>query len=397
MNKCILVCLSVCLLAACSQAENHITIGETLSIKSEILGEDRPYAVYLPDSYNDEISSPKTYPVLYLLDGDAHFRSTTGVMQYMSTGNGGNTQIPEMIVVAIPNMDRMRDLSPTHSTVDLDGKEMPFFETSGGGDRFLQFIEEELQPEIESSYRTKHFNVLVGHSLGGLLAAHAMLESRKNFQAYIAIDPALWWDEGVMIRRAKDQIQNAERLSGQIYLSMANTEMPGFDQNLFKGPLTEFSALLKTAESPDFRSELQYFGAEDHSSVPLLSLYHGLLFVFDGYKPPLALFFGEPSRLNAHFEGVSDRLGITLLPPEDLVNGMGYQMLYSEQDVDKAIGLLTLNTVNYPGSFNVYDSLAEAYMVGEDKVLAITNYEKSLELNPDNQNAVEQLEALRAE
>jgi cytochrome c-type biogenesis protein CcmH/NrfG len=53
--------------------------------------------------------------------------------------------------------------------------------------------------------------------------------------------------------------------------------------------------------------------------------------------------------------------------------------------------------VNYPESFNVYDSLAEAYMVNGDKALAITNYEKSLELNPDNQNAVEQLETLRAE
>jgi len=397
MIRHILVCLSFCLLAAYAQADNRITIGEILSIRSEILGEDRPYAVYLPESYNDEDSSPITYPVLYLLDGGAHFHSTTGVVQYMSAGNGSNTQIPEMIVVAIPNTDRMRDLSPTHSTVGPDGKDMPFFETSGGGDKFLQFIEEELQPEIESSFRTQPFNVLVGHSAGGLLATHALLESRQIFQAYIAIDPPLWWDEGVMIRRVKDLLQNAEQLSGQIYLSMANTEAPGFDQKLVKGPLTEFSALLKSAESPDFRSELQYFEAEDHLSVPLLSLYHGLLFVFDGYKPPLAFLDGEPSALKAHFERVSDRLGITLLPPETLVNGMGYQMLYSEQDVDKAIELLTLNTVNYPESFNVYDSLAEAYMVNGDKALAITNYEKSLELNPDNQNAIEQLNELRAE
>ena len=169
---------------------------------------------------------------------------------------------------------------------------MPFSETSGGGDKFLQFIEEELQPEIESSYRTQPFNVLVGHSAGGLLATHALLESRQIFQAYIAIDPPLWWDEGVMIRRAKDLLQHGEQLSGQIYLSMANTEAPGSDQKLVKGPLTEFSALLKSAESPDFRSELQYFEAEDHLSVPLLSLYHGLLFVFDGYKPPLAFLDG---------------------------------------------------------------------------------------------------------
>ena len=392
-----LVCLSFCLLATYAQADNRITIGEILSIKSEILEEDRPYWVYLPDSYNDETGFPSKYPVLYLLDGDAHFHSATGVVQFMSSGINGNTQIPEMIVVAIPNTDRSRDLSPTHSTVGPDGKESPFGATSGGGDKFLQFIEEELQPEIESSYRTQPFNILVGHSLGGLLATHALLEPNQEFQAYIAIDPSLWWDEGVVIRRAKDLLQNAEQLSGQIYLSMANTEAPGFDQKLVKGPLTEFAALLKSNESPDFRSELRYFETENHGSVPLLSLYHGLLFVFDGYKPPMALFYGEPSLLKAHFERVSDRLGITLLPPETLVNGAGYEMLYYEQDVDKAIELFTLNTVNYPESFNVYDSLAEAYMVNGDKALAITNYEKSLELNPDNQNAVEQLETLRAE
>jgi tetratricopeptide (TPR) repeat protein len=274
---------------------------------------------------------------------------------------------------------------------------MSSLEASGGGDNFLQFIEEELQPEIESSYRTQPFNVLVGHSAGGLLATHALLDSRQVFQAYIAIDPPLWWDEGVMIRRVKDLLQNAEQLNGQIYLSMANTEEPGFDQELVKGPLTEFSALLKSAESPEFRSELRYFEDEDHMSVPILSLYYGLLFVFDGYNLPPAILYGESSALIAHFERVSDRLGITLLPPENLVNGMGYQMLYSEQDVDKAVELLTLNTVNYPESFNAYDSLAEAYMVNGDKAVAITNYEKSLELNPDNQNAVEQLVTLRAE
>ena len=315
----------------------------------------------------------------------------------MSAGFGSNTQIPEMIVVAIPNTDRERDLLPTHSTVGPDGKEMPFLETSGGGDKFLKFIAEELQPEIESSYRTQPFKVLVGHSAGGLLATHAFLESRQLFQAYIAIDPPLWWDEGVMIRRVKDLLQNAEQLSGQIYLSMANTEEPGFDQKLVKGPLNEFSTLLKSAESPDFRSELRYFEDEDHMSVPILSLYYGLLFVFDGYKPSPALLDGEPSALKAHFERVSDRLGITLLPPENLVNGMGYQMLYSEQDLDKAVEFLTLNTVNYPESFNAFDSLAEAYMVSGDIALAITNYERSLELNPDNQNAIEQLNSLRAE
>jgi len=393
-----LVCLSFCLLATYAQADNRITIGEILSIKSEILEEDRPYWVYLPESCSDEVISPITCPVLYLLDGDAHFHSATGVVQFMSSAIIGNTQIPEMIVVAIPNTDRTRDLTPTHSTVDDDGKEAPYLKTSGGGDKFLRFIRDELQPKIDSTYRTEAFNILVGHSYGGLLAAHALLEPEQIFQAYIAIDPSLSWDDSVVLRQARSVIESGGALQGRVYLTTANTVAPGYDSKLVDGPVVkDFVALMQSAASAESPVRHDYYEAENHMSVPLLSLYHGLLFVFDGYKPPMALFYGEPSLLKAHFERVSDRLGITLLPPEILVKGVGYEMLYSEQDVDKAIELFTLNTVNYPESFNVYDSLAEAYMVNGDKALAITNYEKSLELNPDNQNAVEQLETLRAE
>lgn len=395
MIKQILVWVCFCLLAACAQEDNRITIGEKLTIESEILGEDRPYWVYLPKSYNDGRFFPSKYPVLYLLDGNVFFHSATGVVQFMSSGF--NTQIPELIVVAIPNTDRARDLTPTHSTVDLDGKEAPYYESSGGGDKFLKFISDELQPRIDSTYRTEAFNILVGHSLGGLLAAHAMLGSRKVFEAYISIDPALGWDEGVVIRRARSLLQNDETIKGHVYISMANTVVPDFSSESVKEPITEFSALLQSVASPELRVRHDYYEAEDHASVPLLSLYHGLLHIFDGYKPKAALWSEETAAISAHFENVSSRLGITLLPPESVVNTFGYSMLYGEYDVDQAIELFALNTMNYPGSYNAFDSLAEAYMESGDVTASIANYEKSLELNPDNQNAVDQLKVLRAQ
>ena len=158
-----------------------------------------------------------------------------------------------------------------------------------------------------------------------------------------------------------------------------------------------FARSLEAAASSGFRSTLRYFEAEDHGSVPLLSLYHGLLHIFEGYKPSLALFFEEPSALRPHFERISERLGVVLLPPEPLVNRRGYAMLRQSEDVDKAIELFKLNVSNFPGSYNAYDSLGEAYMVKDDKALAIENYEKSLELNPGNQNAKERLQALRGQ
>jgi len=78
------------------------------------------------------------------------------------------------------------------------------------------------------------------------------------------------------------------------------------------------------------------------------------------------------------------------------VNQMGYGLLQLN-DVDKAIELFQLNVSNYPTSFNVYDSLGEAYLIKGEKALAIENFEKSLELNPNNKNAKGILQTLRSQ
>ena len=60
--------------------------------------------------------------------------------------------------------------------------------------------------------------------------------------------------------------------------------------------------------------------------------------------------------------------------------------------------LLThVNVFLYPNSANVYDSVAEAYAVNGNRELAIKNYKRSLELDPKNTNAVEQLKKLNPE
>jgi uncharacterized protein len=167
--------------------DSLITIGKKHRLNSKVLNEERPYWVHLPASYHDTIHAPQYYPVLYLLDGDSHFHSVTGVVNFMGAGINGNIQIPECIVVALPNTDRTRDLTPTHTKIDWDGKENPFYETSGGANAFLQFIREELFPIIESSYRTLPYRVLVGHSFGGLLALHSLLLSKVCFRLILPL------------------------------------------------------------------------------------------------------------------------------------------------------------------------------------------------------------------
>lgn len=81
---------------------------------------------------------------------------------------------------------------------------------------------------------------------------------------------------------------------------------------------------------------------------------------------------------------------------ESQLNALGYQLLGTNK-VREAIEIFKLNVEAYPQSGNAYDSLGEAYMMDGDKELAIRNYQRAVELNPQNTNAVEMLKKLRAQ
>ncbi|HSM17351.1 MAG TPA: alpha/beta fold hydrolase [Gemmatimonadales bacterium] len=78
---------------------------------------------------------------------------------------------------------------------------------------------------------------------------------------------------------------------------------------------------------------------------------------------------------------------------ENLLNALGYDLLRGGR-VDEAIAVFELNVAEYPSAWNPYDSLGEAYMVKGDREKAVANYRKSLDLNPNNENAARMLERL---
>lgn len=78
---------------------------------------------------------------------------------------------------------------------------------------------------------------------------------------------------------------------------------------------------------------------------------------------------------------------------ESQLNSLGYQLLQSNK-ISDAIEIFKLNIEAYPNSSNVYDSIGEAYMMDGNKEQAIINYQKSLELNPGNDNARKMIEKL---
>lgn len=386
MNKKIIVVLFLLIgiKSVKSQNTEQIEIGTKYILHSNILNEDREYWVNLPESYSNEESFYKRYPMLIVLDGNAHFKSITGMVNYMSSGYNGNIRIPEMIVVAIQNVNRRRDFTPDKIITRREND-------SGGGDDFLSFLEDELIPELDEKYRTDSYRILYGHSLGGLLATHAYMKEKTLFNAFIAVDPSFGtWDADTMDKKIEAVTEKSfERF---IYIATANwgkRNIRNRDRHI------RLYEALNSKSEDEFSAKLEYFENENHGSVPLIAFYNGISAIFEGYGISYRNVESK-EQLTQHFQSISDRLTWDFKPPEYLVNRIGYRMLQSRNESEKSIALdfFNLNTDNFPNSFNAFDSLGEAYEALGDKERAIKNYKKSLELYPKNEHAKMKIESL---
>jgi hypothetical protein len=372
---------------------NAVSIGAVDSIRSVVLDEYRPYLVYTPPSYGDTTGAPQTYPVLYVLDGNAHFHSVSGLVQILGTGVNGTFAIPEMIVVAIPNTNRTRDLTPTHTTTGFDGEPSPALEASGGNAAFFDFMTNELFPHIEATYRTMPYRVLVGHSLGGITALNALYTIPEAFDAYVVIDPSLWWDRETLLRRAKDYFATARLENRALYVAQANTVSPDDTlPNPHFSAITRFDAVMRAYDRSGVRYAFRYYPEDDHGSVPFIAEYDALRFIFEGYRVPLGRVLAEPALLTEHFRDVSTRLGKTFGPSERMT--MLLATVAVQQDSAKAIELAELAMELHPGSRRPPELLGDLWAARADTARALGYYERALARSPGNETLREKLDKL---
>ena len=265
---------------------NQILIGEIDKIYSEILGENRKVWVHVPKNAN----KAKTYPVVYLLDGPGHFYSVVGMIKQLSTTNG-NTVLPEMIVVAIPNTDRARDLTPSED-VNLKHSDGTIIK-SGGGDRFLDFIEKELIPYIDGKYPTAPYRTYIGHSFGGLSVIQALVTRTQLFNNYIAIDPSLWWDNREFLDAAASLLSVKSFENKSLFVGIANTMSDSMDIERVRSDTASATrhirSILQFVESMDkkengLRFDWKYYENDDHGSVPLITEYDAMRFLFEWHQ-----------------------------------------------------------------------------------------------------------------
>jgi predicted alpha/beta superfamily hydrolase len=254
--------------SAFGQNKTDIVSGEKFVIHSGILNEDRACLISLPASYYNSAYLEKKYPILILLDGSAFFETALGIVHFMSSDRNRNHFMPETIIVAIENVDRERDFTVTKLKTKRPN-------TMGGGGDFLNFIEKELIPYIENNYRTEPFRTFIGHSLGGLLTLNSYMDKKSIFDAYISIDPSIWWDEETMKNKV-DSISPIS-LNKKLYIATANQGEDNYERNKKRHDL--LYALIGQKSVEQLKVKIEYFEKENHRSIPLLAIYEGLKYI----------------------------------------------------------------------------------------------------------------------
>ena len=398
----LLVIMSLCFSCRSQSSEKPISIGHIDSISSDLLHETRPLWIYTPSFDTTTFTRPE-YPVLYLLDGDAHFSSVMSMIRQLSAVDG-NTVLPQMIIVGIPNTrnHRPRDLTPTSNA------SLP---SSGGGERFTDFLEKELIPYIDKKYATAPYRVLVGHSLGGLMVMNTLIHHTTLFNAYLAIDPSMWYDDENLLSKTDAILKQRDFKGRSLYLAIANTMSPGMDTLRVRkdtsGGTHHIRAILKLADDlrahpgNDLRWNYKYYDDDSHGSVPLIAEYDGLRFLFSKNRFPANIFFDNKYSADslkqliiAHYAVLSQEMGYSIRPEEPFLNQLGYGSL-QQKDFVRSKMFFQLNILFYPASFNVYDSMGDYYIALNEKDKAIGSLTKALSIRnwPETREKLEKLKA----
>ncbi len=355
LNKLNLLLISILFFLGCAK-DNSITLGHEITLESTILGEDRVMSIYLPDGYED---SKDTYPVFYLLDGEVHFHQGSGAVQYLSSVG----VIPDMIVVAIHNIDRNRDFSPVHVN------NIP---TSGGAKKFLKFIGDELMPYINENYRTSSYDVIMGHSFGGVFITNALLDRPELFDAYISISPFLQFNEDYVVKKAEAKLHTSFESEVRFYMCVG-------EEPAYYNAISDLLILFDENKDPNLKNEYMNFIIEDHNTIPHIAIGKGLRYIFSDWMVSNDVIQAGLDAVDEHYAKVSEKYGMEIEANEGLLNMMGYTFLQNENS-EESIKIFKANIERNPDSANVYDSLGEAYETIGQLELAKEYYKKAYDL-----------------
>lgn len=238
------------------------------------------------------------HPVIYLLDGGAHFPTLerlTRVLPRLARGFGVAAATPVIVGLTYPgdqahnDQARGEDYTPPASNLSNTGDR--FSKKQGGAERFLDFLKKELEPALASRLPIDGSRTaLMGHSYGGLLVLHAFFTRPTSFDTFIAGSPSIWWNDRYVLTEKKAFLERFARtpVKARVLLTVGGLEQKPRKSEGTRGMFAaerrmvdnarELAVELEAMGGGDFAVQYLEFPGDDHYSAWLPMLSRGLLF-----------------------------------------------------------------------------------------------------------------------
>lgn len=248
-------------------------------IKSKNTGHD-----YLIQIYKPPVAPPQQgYPVLYILDGNATFTTAANIAQSIGAGSAKLGLDPLMIVAV--GYPQQKTFDVQKRAYDYTPKPSAEFQAQGkykygGADKFINFLNDELKPEIAKQFPVNsQQQSLYGHSFGGLLVLYHFFQKPDAFQRYFAASPSLWFDQGMLFQKL-DHWQSQKQSNSPMLLTTVGTHEQGGPRTQLDNKFneTDFFKALENKRSDQFTYWHFYNPAEQHITNLYASLPKALMF-----------------------------------------------------------------------------------------------------------------------
>ncbi len=345
---------------AAANTDDAAARSERFSVHSEVLGETRELLLRRPPGY----AGDRSYPVVYVLDGEWNFELVAAYLDYMAD----NAIFPPMIVTAVTNVNRNRDYVPRPD---------PYFTDTGKADDFLAFVEQDWQPAIDKRYPTSGDTIIVGHSFGGVFTLHSLFSGRELFDAYIALGSSAWIADRVLFEEAEAWFKSAPAADSFVYMAVGEGD---------GGPTVPSSEALAKLFAERAPAELEWYfeitPRTDHFKNVVAGMNEGFMKLFPawGFVEEVEAAAGSGARgVDQWFRTREAELGYRFLPAWfDM--GVAATGLAQSGNTEAAIALVRNLRRHQPDNAHVASFAAGIYRAAGDTGNAIAEYRRAIAL-----------------